>query len=114
MNLAGNTCNDDDDGLFLLSAYRVEPEVVERLVDLHTGTQAAGVEHGASFDIDRGVRQGCVIAPALFNAFFDCVVRLWLAEMPGGCGGRLSFRAEGEVLPWHARAGGSSTILYIK
>jgi hypothetical protein len=57
--------------------------------------------------------QGCVIAPLLFNVFFDCVVRLSLAEMPEGCGVRLAFRAEREVLPWHARAGGPSTMLTI-
>jgi hypothetical protein len=98
----------------VLSAYRVEPKVVELLVDLHTGTQAAvklGGEHCAWFDIGHGVRQGCVIAPLLFNVFFDCVVRLSLAEMPEGCGARLSFRAEGEVLPWHK--GGPSTMLTI-
>jgi hypothetical protein len=52
-----------------------------------------------------------VIAPLLFNVFFDCVVRLSLAQVPEGCGVRLSFRAEGEVLPWHA--GGPSTMLAI-
>jgi hypothetical protein len=98
----------------VLSGYRVEPKVVELLVDLHTGTQAAvklAGEHGAWFDIGCGVRQGCVIASLLFNVFFDCVVRLSLAEMPEGCGVRLSFRAEGEVLPWHAV--GPSTMLTI-
>jgi hypothetical protein len=70
-----------------------------------------GNEGGGWFDIGRGVRQGCAIAPLLFNVFFDCVVRLSLAEMPEGCGVRLSFRAEGEVLPWHA--GGPSTMLTI-
>jgi hypothetical protein len=98
----------------VLSAYRVELKVVELLVDLLTGTQATvklGGEHGAWFDIGRGVRQGCVIAPLLFNVFFDCVVRLSLAIMPEGRGVRLSFRAEGEVLPWHA--GGPSNMLTI-
>lgn len=88
----------------VLSAYRVDAKVTELLADLHTGTQAAvklAGEHGAWFDISRGVRQGCVIAPLLFNTFFDCVVRLALAEMPEGCGVRLAFRSEGEVLPWH-------------
>jgi exonuclease III len=100
----------------VLAAYGVEPKVIELLADLHTGTQAAvklAGEHGDWFDIGRGVRQGCVIAPLLFNVFFDCVVRLSLAEMPAGCGVRLAFRAEGEVLPWHARAGGPSTMLTI-
>jgi len=96
----------------VLSAYGVDPKlindlkVIELLADLHTGTQAAvklamAGENGSWFDISRGVRQGCVIAPLLFNIYFDCVVRLSLAEMPDGCGVRLAFRADGEVLPWH-------------
>jgi hypothetical protein len=43
-------------------------------------------------DIDRGVRQGCVIAPLLFNTFFDCVVRLAVSRMPEGCGVQLAYR----------------------
>lgn len=61
----------------------MEPKVVELLADLHTGTQAAvklAGEHGDWLEIGRGVRQGCVIAPLLFNIYFDCVVRLLLAE----------------------------------
>jgi hypothetical protein len=100
----------------VLSAYGVDAKVIELLADLHTGTQAAvklAGEHGDWFDIGRGVRQGCVIAPLLFNIYFDCVIRLSLAEMPEGCGVRLAFKAEGEVLPWHVRAGGPSTMLTI-
>jgi hypothetical protein len=84
----------------VLSAYGVEPKVIELLADLHTGTQAAVKqtnENGDWSDIGRGVRQGCVIAPLLFNVFFDCVVRLSLDEMPEGCHVRLAFRAEGEA-----------------
>jgi hypothetical protein len=98
----------------VLSTYGVDAKVTELLADLHTGTQAAvklAGEHGDWFDISRGVRQGCVIAPLLFNTFFDCVVRLALAEMPDGCGVHLEFRAEGEVLPWHKKAGGESVTM---
>jgi hypothetical protein len=92
----------------VLSAYGVGAKVVELLADLHTGTQAAvklAGNHGDWFDINRGVRQGCVIAPLLFNVYFDCVVRVALAEMPDGSGVRLAFRADGEVLPWHVGRG---------
>jgi hypothetical protein len=41
------------------------------------------------------------------------VIRLLLAEMREGCGVRLAFRAEGEVMLWHAKAGGASTMLTI-
>lgn len=67
-------------------------------------------ENGTWFNISRGVRQGCVIPPLLFNIYFDCVVRLSLAEMPDGCGVRLAFSAEGEA-PWNVRGGGYSTML---
>jgi hypothetical protein len=53
----------------VLSAYGVDPKIIELLAYLHTGTQAAvklAGGHGDWFDISRGVRQGCVIAPWLF------------------------------------------------
>jgi hypothetical protein len=47
----------------------------------------------------------CVFAPLLFGIGFDCTVRLSLAELAEGCGVRLAFTAERDVLPWHARVG---------
>ena len=73
----------------VLHAYEVDEKLVQLLQDLHTGTRAAvKLAGGLSewFDIKNGVRQGCVIAPLLFNVFFDCVVRSALAAMPEGCG----------------------------
>ena len=50
----------------VLRAYAVPQLLVELLMDLHTGTQAAvrlGAVMGESFEVSSGVRQGCVIAP---------------------------------------------------
>lgn len=99
----------------VVSAYGVEPQVVALLADLHTGTQAAvklAGSKGEWFDISRGVRQGCVIAPLLFNIFFDCVVRLALSEMPDGCGVDLAYQVEAEVLP-RFKGTGPSTLLTV-
>jgi hypothetical protein len=93
----------------------VEPQVVALLADLHTGTQAAvklAGSKGEWFDISHGVRQGCVIAPLLFNIFFDCVVRLALSEMPDGCGVDLAYQVEAEVLP-RFKGTGPSTLLTV-
>ncbi len=99
----------------VLTAYGVDPQVVDLLADLHTGTQAAVKLAGSTgdwFGIDRGVRQGCVIAPLLFNTFFDCVVRLAVSRMPDGCGVQLAYHADGEVLP-RFKSAGQSTMLTI-
>jgi hypothetical protein len=50
------------------------------------------------FDVDVGVRQGCVIAPLLFNLFMDMMVKVALSRMPAECGIRLSYSADGELL----------------
>jgi hypothetical protein len=94
----------------VLSAFGVHAKLVALLADLHKGTMAAvklGRGTGDWFAIERGVRQGCVIAPLLFNVFFDCVVRVAVAEMPAGCGVRLAYKSHGEV--WMRQASDTPT-----
>jgi hypothetical protein len=92
----------DRDMLWLaLKWYGVHPKLQALLQDLHVGTQAAvklgGFRAKEWFDVRTGVRQGCVIAPLLFNMFMDLVVRAAADKMPDGCGVRMAFRADGEV-----------------
>lgn len=84
----------------VLRAYGVPPLLVELLMDLHTGTQAAvrlGTLMGESFEVSSGVRQGCVIAPMLFNVYIDFVVRQALARMPDTCGVSVAFGFHGTL-----------------
>lgn len=84
----------------VLRAYAVPHLLVELLMDLHTGTQAAvrlGTVMGESFEVLSGVRQGCVIAPMLFNVYIDFVVRQALARMPDGCGVSVAFGFDGTL-----------------
>ena len=43
------------------------------------------------------MRQGCVIAPLLFNIYMDFVVKQALAQMPDGCGVKLAYRVDGKL-----------------
>jgi hypothetical protein len=49
------------------------------------------------FDVRGGVRQGCVIAPLLFNIYMDFVAKQALSQMPDGCGVKLAYRADGKL-----------------
>jgi hypothetical protein len=86
----------------ILHTYGVHPKIISLLRDLHTGTSAAvrlGGELGRSFLVTAGVRQGCVIAPTLFNVFIDHVLRAALARMPPevSCGIQIRPRVGGKI-----------------
>jgi hypothetical protein len=84
-----------------LRQYGVHPRLQALLFDLHVGTQAAvkleGVRAREWFDVDVGVRQGCVIAPLLFNMFMDMMVKVALSRMPADCGVHLAYDTDGEL-----------------
>ena len=100
----------------ILRVYGVHAKLIELLEDLHTGTQAA-VRMGGSvsewFDVRGGVRQGCVIAPMLFNIYMDFVVRQALAQMPVGCGVELAYHADGKLQREMGGTGGSLELLSV-
>ena len=74
-------------------------EKVQRLIrDLHTGTRSTVRAYGETsdpFEVNKGVRQGCIIAPALFNIFLDHVLRIALDECEGGV--TVRYTIDGEV-----------------
>jgi hypothetical protein len=60
------------------------------------------------FGMDSGVRQGCVIAPLLFNVFVDYVAREAFHELP--CGFKVGYRVD-DNLVWIERRGGVEELL---
>jgi hypothetical protein len=100
----------------ILRVYGVHTKLIELLMDLHTGTQAA-VRMGGMlsewFDVHGGVRQGCVIAPMLFNIYMDFVVRQAMAQMPDGCGVELAYHADGKLHRKKWGSGGNLELLSV-
>jgi sorting nexin-29 len=72
---------------------------LQRLLrDLHTGTRSTVRAYGETsepFEVNKGVRQGCILAPALFNIFLDHVLRIALDECEGGV--TIYYTLDGEV-----------------
>jgi exonuclease III len=100
----------------ILRVYGVHTKLIELLMDLHTGTQAAVRMGGVVsewFDVHGGVRQGCVIAPLLFNVYMDFVVRQAMAQMPEGCGVKLAYNANGKLQRDVGGSGGSLELLSV-
>jgi hypothetical protein len=72
-----------------LALYGVHDKLIRLLQDLHTDNMSRvrlDGQVGTEFKVTSGVRQGCVIAPTLFNVFIDMVVRKALSRMPAGKG----------------------------
>lgn len=71
----------------ILSLRGVSPELVNLISELYSGTVSA-VKCGGTisdfFPVNSGVRQGCVLAPTLFNACMDWV--LGRVSESSGCG----------------------------
>jgi len=68
---------------------------------LHIGTLATvrlGDEVGKEFTVNSGVRQGCVVAPLLFNVLLHFVVKQALANMPSDAIVSIGYHADGRML----------------
>lgn len=84
----------------VLELYGVPRKLVDLLTDLHDGTEAC-VRHAGGlsdwFPITTGVRQGCVIAPMLFNVYMDIIMRTTLARCPAECGVEVHYKVDGKL-----------------
>ena len=72
---------------------------LQRLIkDLHTGTRSRVCAYGKTsdyFDVNKGVRQGCIIVPALVNLFLDHVLRIALKACTDGV--KVRYTVNGEI-----------------
>ncbi|XP_076054495.1 uncharacterized protein LOC143033187 [Oratosquilla oratoria] len=69
--------------------------LIKKFHDDMTGQVLSGGEVSEPFNISNGVKQGCVLAPILFNLFFTCVLNHAFRDLDLGV--YLRFRSEGSV-----------------
>ena len=64
----------------VLRKYVIPPTLVNIIRSLHDGMKTEITMDGATtpeIEVTNGLRQGCTIAPTLFNLYFNFVIELW-------------------------------------
>ena len=69
--------------------------IIRQFHDNMTGQVLCGGDISESFDICNGVKQGCVLAPVLFNLFFTCVLNHAIKDFSNGV--YLRYRLDGSM-----------------
>ena len=63
-----------------LHKYGIPPHLIQLIQSLHEGMKAEVAVGGTIcpvIEVNNGLRQGCTIAPSLFNLYFNLVVGAW-------------------------------------
>ena len=86
----------------LQHSFHLPAKLVSIVRTFHEGSVAAIRAYGKTsgeFDVTSGVRQGCVLAPTLFNLYFDIIIRRALGEhSDAGRGVEMMYLRDGKLV----------------
>ena len=86
----------------LRTSFNLPQKVLTIIQALHRDSMASVRAYGKTseeFQISSGVRQGCILAPTLFNLYFDLVIRMALEEhQKEGRGVRMAYLHDGKLV----------------
>ena len=85
----------------LQHCYHLPPKFLNIIKSLHSNTSAAVRSYGKTsdpFPVSVGVKQGCVLAPTLFNLYFDTVIRMAMSTHQSDVGLSLSYLLEADLV----------------
>ena len=97
---AYDSVNRDALWVALQKRYQVPDKLLRILKALHQDTRGAIRAYGKvseEFSIKNGVRQGDVLAPTLFNLFFNAIISMALARHPD-CGLKVMYNQDTELV----------------
>ena len=81
--------------------YHLPSKLLKIIEALHSNTSAAVRTYGKisdHFSVSSGVKQGCVLAPTLFNLYFDSVIRLVITDHQPDVGVCLSYLLDADLV----------------
>lgn len=84
----------------ILEKFGCPPSYLAVLTALHEGANACVISAGGNcdpFTVESGVRQGCVIAPIIFNLFFAGVMKASSNWFPPDVGIPINYRLDGNL-----------------
>ena len=84
----------------VLEKYSIPPVMVKLIQSLHEGMKAEVHVNGnitPEIEVRNGLRQGCTIAPTLFNLYFNLVVSCW-RERCQSCGVNILYKCGGKLV----------------